>query len=120
MTPPRSLVEDLVARGVDDWVYDAEVLDIVSRCDLEAPSDRRTVAIGLVAEVLIGGLMKAGTVSEDGFIAWACSPADAVSRVAREWLSRADPLVMPGEIVWLKNTARGTELGETVLRRELG
>ena len=118
MTAARGLVDDLVARGVDDWVYDAEILDIAYRCGLEAPSDRRTVAIGLVAEVLIGGLMEAGNVSDEGFTAWTCSPIDAVARVAREWLSRADPLVMPGEIVWLSNTTRGTELGEAVLRRE--
>jgi hypothetical protein len=120
MTAPRSLVEDLVARGVDDWVYAAEILDIASRCELDALDDRRAVAIGLVAEVLIGGLMEAGTVSKDGFTAWACSPADAVARVAREWLSRAHPLVMPGEIVWLNTTPRGRELGEAVLRREQG
>jgi hypothetical protein len=117
MTVPLSLVDDLIARGVDDWVYDAEILDVASRCKLDTIEDRRTVAIGLVAEALIGGLMEAGTLSEDGFTAWACSPAEAIARVARDWLSQADPLVLPGEIVWLNLTPRGRELGEAVLRR---
>jgi hypothetical protein len=118
MTTRRSLLEDLLARGVDDWVYDAELLDIAFRHGIKDAGDRRTVAVGLVTEALIEGLMEAGTVSTDGFTAWTCSPADAAARVASEWLARADPLVMPGEIVWLTNTAHGTEVGTAVLSRE--
>lgn len=118
MTVQRTLLEDLIARGVDDWVYDAELLDIATRHGVEDPPDRRTLAIGLVAEALVGGFMEAGTVSDDGFAPWACAAAIAVEKVAREWLARSDPLVMPGEIVWLNNTARGTAAGEAVLARE--
>lgn len=118
MTMPRSVLEDLVARGVDDWVYDAELLDIAARHGVEEPGDRRTLAIGLAAEALFGGLVEAGTVSNEGFAPWACSAADAVEKIASDWLSRDDPLVMPGEIVWLNNTASGTAVGEAVLARE--
>jgi hypothetical protein len=118
MTVPRRLLEDLLARGVDDWVYDAELLDIAATRGVENPEDRRTVAIGLVAEALVGGFMKAGTVSDDGFTPWPGQAADAVEKIASDWLSRDDPLVMPGEIVWLSNTARGSVVGEEALARE--
>jgi hypothetical protein len=120
MTTPRNLLEDLLARGVDDWVYDAQLLDIAASHGVESAADRRTLAIGLVAEALIGGFMEAGTVSNDGFVRWACSADAAVQTVTSEWLSRHDPLVMPGEIVWLTNTARGSGVGERVLAREQG
>lgn len=118
MTPARTLVEDLVARGVDDWIYDAELLDIAACAGAHEPLDRRAVAIGLAAEVLIGGLMEAGTVTGTAFTPWMCSSVEAVARIADDWLSRSDPLVMPGEIMWLSNTARGAALGESVLARE--
>lgn len=112
------LVEDVVARGVDDWVSDAELLDIAAGAGAHEPLDRRAIAIGLLAEVLIGELMGAGTLTEEGFAAWSCSAAEAVTTVTSDWLSRSDPLVMPGEIVWLCNTPRGESLGEEVLARE--
>ncbi len=120
MTASRTLLEDLVARGVDDWVYDAELLDIAAQHGVEDPRDRRTLAIGLVTEAVVGGLVEVGSVSSDAFARWDCSASAAIERVAREWLSRADPLVMPGEIVWLNNTARGSAVGELVLARERG
>jgi hypothetical protein len=120
MTAPRTFLEDLVARGVDDWVYDAELLDIAARHGVEAPDDRRTLAIGLAGAALFSGLMEAGTVTDDGFAPWACSTSAAIEKIASDWLSRDDPLVMPGEIVWLNNTPRGTAVGEAVLAREQG
>ena len=110
------LIEDLVSRGVDDWVADAELIDIAGRI-VTTPVDRRTVAIGLVAEALLRGLVEAGDVSRGGFAAWGCSAADALERIAKEWLAADDPLVTHGEIAWLSNTASGDALGNHVLAR---
>lgn len=120
MSSSRNLLQDLVARGVDDWIYDAELLDIAKQHGAEDPHDRRTVALGLLAEVLLGGLMEAGSVTDDGFAAWTCSPAESVERAAELWLSRSDPLVMPGEILWLSTTQSGSALGAAVLMEERG
>ena len=62
--------------------------------------------------------MEAGSVSDDEFVGSGIGAAAAVERIAADWLSRDDPLVMPGEIVWLNNTPRGTEVGEAALARE--
>lgn len=114
----NTLIEDLVARAVDDWVSDAEMLDIAQRQGVDDPSDRRTVALGLLAEALLRGYAQIGSVTDDGFSAWSCSPAEATERAALEWLARADPLVLPGEIFWLNGTARGVAAGEEILARE--
>ena len=118
MTPTRSLLDDLVARGVDDWVYDAELLDIAAQHGADEPGDRLTVALGLAAQALIAGLVEAGTVSNDGFVAWNCTGVLALERIGRQWISLADPLVMLGEIVWLRNTPQGDAAGQAVLARE--
>lgn len=119
-----SLVEDLLARGVDDWIQAAEIVDVVIRTGLNGlehndPVKLRTRALGLITEVVVAGLMVAGDVTERvGFEPWGVPPGDAVERIASEWLARSDPDVMLGEIVWLSNTPKGNAIGEAVLERE--
>ena len=115
----RTLIEDLVAHGVDDWVYEALVFGNIARRVASDPTDRRAIAIGLISEALLAGLMEAGeTVPGTGFVPWRLDPEQAVVRIAREWTKRDDPGVGPGEIVWLRNTDRGDTLGNNVLERE--
>jgi hypothetical protein len=76
------LVEDLVARGVDDWVCAAEVLDLAGRTRLQDPVERRTLALGLIAEVLFSALMEPGDVDATGFKASDLPAAEAI--LARE------------------------------------
>lgn len=118
MNSPGSLIEELLARGVDDWVSAAELLDMASSAGVAEPNDRLTVAIGLATEAILRGLVEAGDVSEDGFTAWSCTPFEAIARVAETWLAREDSLVMPGEIVWLSNTDQGNEMAEGVSLHE--
>ena len=62
--------------------------------------------------------MEAGVVEGKRFTAWTCSPTEALGRIAEDWLSRPDPMIMPGEIAWLNNTATGNARGEAVIARE--
>lgn len=114
----RSLLEDLVANGVDDWVYEAWLCGNIARRRASDPEERRAIALGLIAEVLFSGLMVPGSVAEDGFMPWHSSLAESFERIATAWLNVPDPDVRPGEIVWLSNTESGEKLGEAVLRRE--
>jgi hypothetical protein len=114
----RSLVEDVVARGVDDWVSAAEVFDVASRSGVSEQPTLRALSVGLIAEVLVRGWMVPGELADSGFARWECSTAEAVARIAQDWFSREEPLVMPGEIVWLDPTEQGRELGLRVLERE--
>jgi hypothetical protein len=116
----RTLAEDVLARASEDWVTAAEVIDITRRSGLESAEDLRDLALGLIARLVVEGLVVPG--DYDGFhhSAWDCTPAVAIARIAEEWSSRSDPFVMPGEIVWLDTTPLGQQIGETVLARESG
>ena len=101
----RTLVEDMLANGADDWVYEALVSGNIARRVAEDDSDRRAVAIGLIVSVLLAGQMEAvETPSGEGFRPWLATPEEAALRVASEWMARSNVNVYPGEIVWLRNT----------------
>jgi hypothetical protein len=114
----RTLVEDLLARGVDDWVSAAEVFDVASRSAVSDPFALRALSVGLIAEVLVRGWMVAGDVTGSGFNRWDCTTAEAIMKVSDAWFAREQPLVMPGEVVWLNTTEQGAALGSGVLQRE--
>jgi hypothetical protein len=115
----RTLIEDLVARCVDDWVHDAEVWgEIARRAGLSA-EDRLPIAIGVITVALLRGLVIAGDVM-GGFQPWDLSPSESAAAIADRWLPLEDPAVLPGDICWLCNTSAGEELGRAVLAREAG
>jgi hypothetical protein len=114
----RTLAEDLLARACDDWVTAAEVIDFARRSGLEDPEALRDLSVGLIARLMVTGLIIPGEYDGSGHRPWECSTAQAIARIAEDWSARTDPFVMPGEIVWLDTTPKGQRLGEAVLRRE--
>lgn len=113
----RTLIEDLVANGIDDWVDDGLIWGNIAGRVVLSVDDRLPIAIGLVTTVLLKGLMVAGDVM-GGFQPWAMSPAEATATIAERWLALDDPAVRPGDIFWLCNTPAGDALGHAVLARE--
>lgn len=103
------LVGELLASGADDWVSAREAYGIAADAGVTDPAAVRALAVGLIAEVLVGGLMVAGDVSESGFQAWEVTPGDAVARIATDWFSRPDPVIGVGEVVWLDITPSGEQ-----------
>ncbi|MCZ7629439.1 MAG: hypothetical protein M5U19_10470 [Microthrixaceae bacterium] len=74
----RTLIEDMLANGVDDWVDEALVFGNIARRVTEDASDRRAVAIGVIVSVLLAGQMEAGeTPSGEGFRRWDVTPEEA-------------------------------------------
>ena len=114
----RTLAEDLLARASEDWVTAAEVIDLVRKSGAENPEDLRDLSVGLIARLVISGLLVPGEYNDSSHRAWDCSPAESIARITEEWNARTDPFVMPGEIVWLDTSVEGLRLGEAVLRRE--
>ncbi len=96
----------------------AEIIDLVRRSGLRDPTDLCDLAVGLVARLIVAGLVRAGDVDEAGHVPWRCPDSEAITRIALDWTSRVDPFVMPGEIVWLDATPVGQAIGESVLERE--
>ena len=115
----RTLVEDLVAHGVDDWVDDSLVWGNIAARAAPSVDDRLPVALGVITTALLTGLMVAGDVM-GGFQPWDMSPAESAAAIAQRWLVLDEPGVRPGDICWLCNTSAGEELGRAVLAREVG
>ena len=116
----RTLVEDLLANGVDDWIYAGWVYQIAKRTGLQNPADVRAVSIGVIAEVLARGLMVAGEYEGADHRPWDCSTAAAIERIVESWLAWGETPPTPGAIVWLALTPAGRDIGEAVLLRERG
>jgi hypothetical protein len=114
----RTLLEDLLARGVDDWVYEAEVYGIAQRSGLVDPDQVRMLAVGLIAEALSRGLVIAGDYDGAQHQPWDCSVGEAVARIEEKWLKWGMEVPTPGALVWLDMTPTGQEIGEAVLARE--
>lgn len=114
----RTLIEDLLANGVDDWVYAAWVQGVAQRSGLTDSAMIRQLSIGVIAEVLVAGLMVAGDVIDGKHHTWNSTPADSLRRITAEWTAVGEVQLYPGQIVWLCNTAEGNERGQAVLDRE--
>lgn len=115
----REPKEDVLIGGLDDWIYASWVTNSIWQ--LTEPKWRRTMTVGLIAELLTEGLMIAGDVDSRGYHPWRCTTGDAIERITRDWLSDwMDEIPTPGAIVWLANTTAGNDLARSVLDREEG
>lgn len=114
----RSLVEDILARGVDDWVDVGQVVQVAKREAISSDGPD-ILALGLVSTVLFRRLMIAGDVVKGKFQAWDVPPEAAFSRIAEHWFrAEVDNRLLPGDIGWMCNTAEGDIIGRAVLERE--
>ncbi len=114
----RGLVEDLLARGVDDWIDLGLVVDVAGRGGATSNEALTGLAIGLVSTVVVEGLMQPGSVADGAFEPWATGTGEAVARIVREWLAIGTPNLRPGDIAWLCNSDAGDARGRAVLERE--
>jgi hypothetical protein len=115
----RALREDVLVGGLDDWADAGWVYQSTHLAGITDPLQRRTLSIGLIAELLVEELMIAGDVDERGHHPWPHSPGDAIAQITRTWLAEwPDNIPRPGAIVWLANTETGNRVGRAVLARE--
>lgn len=116
----RTMIEDLLANGVDDLVYEAWVYTITGRSGISEPAARRELAIGLIANALVSGLMVAGEFDGTEHLRWEVSTGEAIVRITEDWLRWGEQVPTPGSVVWLALTPSGREVGVAVLARESG
>ena len=114
----RSLREDVLANGVDDWVDAGWLRQIAQRSAVEDGSQLRQLSIGLIAELLVEELVVAGSIEGGKHVVWDGTPGEALVRIVGGWKEWGDEPPMPGAIVWLDLTEAGRAIGEAVLRRE--
>ena len=113
-----TLEEDVLWRALVDWVSDSEVMVVARRSRIEDELMIRDLSMGLIAQMLVRGLVVAGGIGRDGFEQWECSTAEAIERIVRDWTNAPAPQVRLGEVVWLAATPAGEAIGEEVCKRE--
>ncbi|MBA3464864.1 MAG: hypothetical protein H0T46_33330 [Deltaproteobacteria bacterium] len=99
-------MDEVLARGLADWVDVSEVVWVVTKSRLSA--NVKALAVQVVTELVSAGLMCAGDLTEHGFVAWDLSPTAALHRIHTEWeaLGRRPEL---SEICWFSNTEEGDQ-----------
>lgn len=114
----RSLVEELLVAGIEDWIYAAIVYDVAYDA-ASTPEARRILAVGMVCEVLAEGYFVPGKyVAGIGHVPWDCKIEEALCRVVVDWHEWGDGLPTPGAIVWLDLTKKGKSVALQILERE--
>ena len=117
----RTPKEDVLVGGLDDWAYAGWVYGSTRLAGITDLEQRRVLAIGLIAELLVEGLMTPGDVDDHGHHSWPHPTGEAIERITREWLTDwPNEVPPPGAIVWLANTPAGNEIARRVLAREAG
>ena len=80
------MIEELVIRGVDDWLMAADVAWIAKSVGgAAAPSAIRELSIELIHQMVQDGLVEIGDVDRRGFHPWVMSHEDALSQIRARW-----------------------------------
>ena len=111
-----SLVEEILARSVDDWLHVADFSAVASRCGITDAEAIRGLAIGLIAVTVCDGLMVIGDVDASGFHRWPGSTGETLIRLIEVW-NPHEPYPTPGSVAWLDCTPKGLRIGNSVLDR---
>lgn len=104
-----SVIDELVMRGLGDWVMAAEVVSVVKeRATLDQDEAIRSEAMACIRAVVERGLMIVGDVTDDGFAAWEATQQESLAR-AEAAFDALTGLPNLGEVCWLSNTPAGDE-----------
>lgn len=115
----RTLVEDALVAGLDDWSDAGWIYSLALERALEDNTTARALSIGLIAELIVGGFALPGAITDGHHSPWPISDGDSIARITSEWLkSWSDYPPTPGAIVWFNNTPRGDAVARAVLEGE--
>jgi hypothetical protein len=117
----EACLEDLLIRGLDDWIQAAEVAS-VSRTTGGAESEEtsRELSLRLIQKLLEGGLAEAGMVDEqEGFVPWVIPVEDAMQRIESKWFATSMGPGL-GEVCWLNLTEQGQIQARSLWARKAG
>ena len=109
-------IDEVLVRGLDDWVMLTEVEFVVRRATPGAGPDQLVAeSVDLIEAMLGDGLVEVGEVREDagGFVRWTLAPTEAAARITSEWRNLGRDLNL-GDVCWLSNTAAGDERARQV------
>ena len=114
-----SLLNKLLAVLAVDWAYSAWVAGDAAVL-VSSREDQRSVALGVVLTGMLSGLVEAGELGDDGFVASPGAPAESGVVVAREWLAWPGFPDHPGDVCWFAATESGAVRGREVTASRTG
>ena len=105
MTTVESIAVEMLTEGRSDWVPVDTAIGWAREVAAEDGGDFRSTAIAVIEYLVLGGLMVAGEIGDDGFEEWPGTPAESVRKVVEKceelnW----EPF---GAACWLSNTEAG-------------
>lgn len=113
----RKCVDDLLIRGLDDWLQAAEVASVARTIGAaRTESEVRALSVQVVRDLLQRDFMVVGTVAGTEFTPWGIAMEDALERIEREWRARPEGPNL-GDICWLNLTERGSGRAEDLRSR---
>jgi hypothetical protein len=118
----QACIEDLLVRGLDDWVQAAEVAS-VSRTTGGAQSDEasRELSLRLIRKLLEDGLAEPGMVdAQEGFLPWGVPVNAAMQLIEGSWSTKQQGGPGLGEVCWLSLTPKGHAQGQRLWSRKAG
>lgn len=100
--------EELLIRGLDDWIQAAEVASVVRTTGHTTSADAvRDRSLELIRRMLHDDLFVVGDVKAGvGFVPWTATPDVALQRIESEWRALPDGPDL-GEVCWLNLTPKG-------------
>jgi hypothetical protein len=117
----QACIEDLLLRGLDDWIQAAAVASVSHTVGgAQSHGERRELSLRLIRRLLESGLAKAGMVKEEeGFVPWDISVDEAMQRIEADWSMRPTGPGL-GEVCWLSLTKEGLSRAQGLWFRKAG
>jgi hypothetical protein len=113
------LVDELLGRGLDDWVSLAEVVGLVRQAVPQVnEEDLQENCVALIRDVVDAGLMTLGEVSDGGFFEWQEPLDEAIGRIREAWDTK--PETEWWFACWLANTPAGDSRARSLNSRDPG
>ena len=117
----QACIEDLLVRGLDDWIQAAEVASVSRETGgAQSGEGSRELSLRIIRKLLEAGLAEPGMVDEhSGFLPWGISVDEAMRRIEGDWPTRpAGPQL--GEVCWLNLTKKGHAQAQRLWSRKGG
>lgn len=104
-------IVEVLRSGLDDWIQASEVASIaIWAGGAKGDQQIRQLSLDTIHHVLERGWMRIGELSENGFVQWRASLAEALERVEQAWPSQGTPDL--GDVCWLANTELGNKIAK--------
>jgi hypothetical protein len=111
-----SIAEDLVLRGLDDWLDLSEVVWVVRSKTGVDGEQLRSATLEAIRQVLEAKLVTVGDLTTCNFVPWNSPTESSLKRIEAEWktLNQRPGL---GDVAWFSTTPAGDALAKQLKAR---